>query len=71
MTDEIKLKAECRNKINRAGLTMIAEKTIENQLADNSSNQRRDLLSALRTSPLFLLFFQFFHLLPFSSQIES
>ena len=51
MTDEVKLKAECRNKINRAGMIMIAEKRVENQLVDNSSNQSRDALSVLRKSP--------------------
>ena len=58
MSDEIKLETECRNTINRAGMTMIAEKRVENQLSwlsDNSSNQNRDALSVLRTS-LFVLF---------------
>ena len=50
MTDEVKLKAECRDKISRAGMTMIAEKKVENQLVDDSSNQSRDVLSVLRTS---------------------
>jgi hypothetical protein len=49
MTDEIKLKAECRDIINRAGMTMIAEKRVSN----NSGNQNRDALSVLRTSPFF------------------
>ena len=69
MTDEIKLKTECRNKINRAGMTMIAEKRVENQLVDNSSNQSRDLLSVLRTSPFsfLLLFLLIYH----HSQVKS
>lgn len=50
MTDEVKLKAECRTKISHAGMTMIAEKRVENQLVDNSSSQSRDVLSVLRTS---------------------
>ena len=49
-------------------MTMIAEKKVENQLADNSSNQSRDALSVLRTSPFDLL--GSFDLPPFSSQIE-
>lgn len=60
MTDEIKLKAECRNAINRAGMTMIAEKRVENQLAwlsDNSGNQSHDALSILRTSRISFKFF--------------
>lgn len=56
MTDEIKSKAKCRNIINRAGMTMIAEKRVENQLADISSNQSRDALSVLRTPHLFIYF---------------
>ena len=57
MSDEIKLKAECRNKINRAGMTIIAEKRVENQLVDNSNNEGRDALSVLRMSPFVLKFF--------------
>ena len=60
MTDEIKLKAECRNTINRAGMTMIAEKRSENQLArlsDNSGNQSHDALSVLRMSPFVFKFY--------------
>ena len=60
MTDEIKLKTQCRNTINRAGMTMIAEKRVENQLAwlsDNSGNQNHDVLSVLRTSAFVFKFF--------------
>ena len=51
MTDEIKMKAKCRNIINRAGMAMIAEKRAENRLACLSDNQSHDVLSVLRTSP--------------------
>ena len=63
MSDEIKLKAECRNIINRAGMTMIAEKKVENQLVDISSNQSHDALSVLRTPFCFLSVFFFFFLI--------
>ena len=68
MSDEIKLKAECRNKINRAGMTIIAEKRVENQLVDNSNNEGRDALSVLRMSPFVLKFFWFTIIL---SQVKS
>jgi hypothetical protein len=69
MTDEVKSKAECRNIINRAGMTMIAEKRVENELVDNSNNQSGDVLSVLRTSAS--SFLSSFDLPPFSSQIKS
>lgn len=67
MTDEIKLEAECRNKINCAGMTMIAEKRVENQLVDNSINQSRDLLSVLRMFPPFFSVL----LINYRSQVKS